>query len=147
VERADGRHLWVSGKKFIELLREMGIPSGAKDVRRLREEYGIPVKRTSEGRYTLIPYSLLSEEALNCILSSLLEKTAEFIRSEDVRVEIASCEREEFEKEEDVILGRKAYLCPSGDGFVVIFSGRKKSFTEPLSAREWILSMKEEIIL
>ena len=143
IDKFDGKNIWVSGKKFMELLKTTGHGAKGTNVKEIRREYGFGVKRTRDGNYTLIPLSFLCDEDREVILLKMIRIMEDFFAAENIEVEIKERITDDDRMDEEYILGRKAYISLSSGRLLVSFSGQEKVFEDPSSLRAWIRQVKE----
>ena len=145
VDRFDGKNLWVSGKKFLELLREVGYSVKGSSIKRVRDEHGFRIKRTKESNFTLIPLEFVHEEDRDAVIRKVVMSVEDFFAAENVEVEVKEEITENDRKEEDYVLGRKAYVVLTEEGVLVSFLGREEVFQDPTGVKSWIGKTKAEV--
>jgi len=147
VDRFDGENVWIKGKKFMELLKLVGVGADKRNVKKLRDKYQFVAKHTKEGNYTLIPLSFLHEDDRDTIIHKLLKTVEDCLFVEGIRAEPKEEITEEDLRDEDFVLGRKAYISIAKGGILISFGGEKEVFQEPSGVRKWIREAKEILSL
>ena len=144
VDRFDGKNVWIKGRKFMELLKTAGVSADKRNVKKIREEYGFSVKRTRDGNFTLIPLDFIHEEDRDTVVFKALKSVEDFFVAEGIDVEVREEVTEDDRKDEDYVLGRKAYVALASEGVLVSFCGKEAVFPEPAELRGWIRKVRME---
>ncbi len=142
IDRFDGKNVWVKGQKFMELLRMVGVSVDKRNVKKVKEEHGFATKRTEEARFTLIPLDFIHEEDRDTVVFKALRSVEDFFVAEGIDVEVKEEVTEDDRKDEDYVLGRKAYIAHVEGGVLVSFHGKEEVFQEPTELRGWIRKVR-----
>jgi len=137
-------YLWLTGSDFLEVLRFAGLSIQGKEVKKLKEKFGLKGIKTEKARYTLIPLSFFEEETLEIIKEELIQQAENQLLVAGVEGERKEEITQEDLEEEDYVLGRKAYIVPEEEGVRVSFMGEEKLFIKPADAGSWLRSVRAE---
>ncbi|EDP75381.1 hypothetical protein [Hydrogenivirga sp. 128-5-R1-1] len=143
IETVKDGYLWIRGEKFIDLLREIGISAGRRNVGEIRKNLGFLVKRRAAGNYTLIPVSTFPEESVKTMFAHVGDRLAIQLFVENVPVETKESLTEEELADEDYVLGRKAYVVVNKERVRLYYMGQEKDVEDPYEVRMWVKQLQK----
>lgn len=144
IENVKDGYIWVKGRDFLTLVRDIGISVWTRNLGEFRERLGLKVRRVAEGRYTLIPLDLFPQDSVELMLSHVTDRIEAQIKLLDIETEVKNSLAKEDLEEEDYVLGRKAFIVINPEGVYVQYMGHKLEIeNDPFKVMPWIQEIRE----